>query len=80
MIAKESQSVRTDIFTEVEGTGTIPADYADVIIKANIKTHLEGYYILESKDLHGKPGYPFLINIDGQAMVVVMGGLMIFSV
>jgi hypothetical protein len=74
MIATESESVRTDVFTEVAGTGTIPAGYADVIIRANIKTHLEGYYILESKDLHGKPGYPFLINIDGQAILWKVDG------
>jgi hypothetical protein len=67
MIAKESQSERTDIFKEVIGGETTPAGYGDVIIKTNIKTHLEGYYILEQKDIHGKPGYPFLINIDGQA-------------
>jgi hypothetical protein len=67
IIARESQSERIDVFKEVAGTGTIPVGYADVIIKANIKTHVEGYYILEPKDIHGKPGYPFLINIDGQA-------------
>lgn len=75
MIASESQSERTDVFTEIAVSSAIPAGYADVIIQANIKTHLEGYYILESKDLHGKPGYPFLINIDGQAILWKVDGV-----
>lgn len=37
MIARESQSERTDVFEAVAGTETISAGYADVIIKANIK-------------------------------------------
>jgi len=68
MIALKSQSERTDIFKEVTGSEAIPAGYADVIIRANIKTHLEGYYIGESKkSAHGKSNYPFLVNLDGQA-------------
>src|SRR4030043_392453 len=40
----------------------------DLTITSSIKTHPEGHYLLESKrSLHGKPGYPFVINIDGQA-------------
>lgn len=66
--ALKSHSERTDIFKEVAGSEGIPAGYADVIIRANIKTHLEGYYIGESKkSAHGKSDYPFLVNIDGQA-------------
>ncbi len=57
---------KTDIFTEIENGGAVPNGFADLIIKANIKTHVEGYYIGESREsLHGKPAYPFLINIDG---------------
>jgi hypothetical protein len=64
-----SQSEKTDIFTEVKDGGAIPKGFADLTIKANIKTHIEGYYILESKEsLHGKQKYPFLINIDRQAV------------
>ena len=60
---------KTDIFHEVKGESTAPQGFADVVIKASIKTHHEGYYILESKEsLHGKKGYPFVINIDGQAV------------
>jgi hypothetical protein len=65
----ESESQRVDVFKEVAEGGPIPPGYSDLIIKANIKTHLEGYYIGESKEsIHGKPSYPFLINIDGQAV------------
>ena len=40
------------------------------LIRTHIKTHLEGHYILEPGDsLHGKSGYPFIFNIDGQGIV-----------
>ena len=46
----------------------MPKGFAELTIRANIKTHIEGYYILASKEsLHGKEKYPFLLNIDGQA-------------
>ena len=68
-IMSKSQSDRTDIFSEVKEEGMPPKGFVDLIIKASIKTHLEGYYILESKEsLHGKPAYPFVFNIDGQAV------------
>jgi len=64
----KTQTERTDVFTEVKNTDALSQGFAVLTIKATIKTHLEGYYVLESKDSpHGKPGYPFLINIDGQA-------------
>ena len=67
-IAMKSQSERADVFKEVSGDLAIPAGYADIVIKANIKTHLAGFYIGESgKAAHGKENYPFLINVDGQA-------------
>ena len=67
-IQMRSQSEKTDIFTEVKDGSAIPHGFAELIIKANIKIHVEGYYILESKEsLHGKEKYPFLVNIDGQA-------------
>jgi hypothetical protein len=70
MINAMSQSERVDVFQEMPGGESIPAGYADLIIKASIKTHLEGYHVDESKDsAHGKEIYPFLINIDGQAVL-----------
>lgn len=75
MIAAKSQSGRTDIFTEVTDAGARPQGFADMIVNANIKTHEAGYYIAESgKSLHGKPGYPFVLNIDGQAAVWKVDG------
>jgi hypothetical protein len=36
---------------------------------------MEGYYLFEPKDsFHGKPTYPFLLNIDGQHVVWQMEG------
>jgi hypothetical protein len=64
----KSKSEGTSIFTEIRDGGPIPKGLAELTIRANIKTHIEGYYILESKEsLHGKQKYPFLVNIDGQA-------------
>jgi hypothetical protein len=69
-IAMKAQSERADIFQEISGAEAVPPGYADLTIRANIKTHVEGYYIGESKEsAHGKGVYPFLVNIDGQAAV-----------
>jgi len=74
-IMSKSQSNRMDVFSEVKEEGMPPKGFVDLIIKASIKTHLEGYYILESKEsLHGKPEYPFVFNIDGQAVTWKMDG------
>jgi hypothetical protein len=74
-IARMSRSERTDVFTEVPAEGAAPAGFVDLVIKASIKTPLEGYYALEPKgSAHGKAGYPFLLNIDGQAVLWKVGG------
>jgi len=71
----KSQTARNDIFSEVDKKGAIPNGYADLEISASVKTHVEGYYPIESKDsLHGKKGYPFVLNIDGQAVVWKVDG------
>ncbi|MEK6743952.1 MAG: hypothetical protein AABZ15_10090 [Nitrospirota bacterium] len=75
MTQTKSQSERTDVFTEVSDVGARPQGFADMIVKANIKTHAVGYYLGESgKSLHGKPGYPFVLNIDGHALVWKVDG------
>jgi hypothetical protein len=75
MITAKSQSEKTDVFTDVSGNEAAPSGYADVLITANIKTHLEGYYSGESEtSSHGKEVYPFLINIDGQAVLWKVAG------
>jgi hypothetical protein len=69
-IALMGQSEKTDIFTEVMSEGSVPAGYADVVIKASVKIPFSGYYPLESKrSVRGKTAYPFLMNIDGQAVL-----------
>jgi len=74
-IAARSASERSDVFTEVAGNEATPSGYGDVLITANIKTHLEGYHRGESKaSAHGKEVYPFLINIDGQAVLWKVAG------
>jgi hypothetical protein len=74
-IQAKSQSERSDVFTETRTAAPLPADFADLLIRAHIKTPLDGYYFFESHaSLHGKPGYPFLINIDSQAMVWKLDG------
>jgi hypothetical protein len=71
-----SQSHKADIFTEVKDGGAIPKGFAELTIKADIKTHIEGYYALESKaSQHGKQKYPFLITIDGQTALWEVDGV-----
>ena len=67
-IAARSTSERSNVFVEVFENDSAPSGYADVLIRANIKTPVGGYSSGESKtSVNGKETYPFLINIDGQA-------------
>ena len=67
-INQKTQNARTDVFAEMKNDDAPKQGYVTLAIKATIKTPLEGYYLLELKDsMRGKPGYPFVINIDGQA-------------
>jgi len=69
-ISMLSQGNKTDIFSEIKEEAPIPKGFSDLVIKAHIKTHLEGYSLFEPKDSpHGKPEYPFLLNIDGQVVI-----------
>lgn len=70
-----SQGARSDVFEEVGEKDTVRRGYALLEIRAGIKTHTEGFYLLESRDsLHGKKGYPFVLNIDRQAVVWKVDG------
>ena len=74
-IRNRSLSERTDVFEEVTEGRPLPAGYVDLVVRASIKTHLEGYYFHESQEtFHGNLGYPFLINIDGQANIWKIDG------
>ena len=76
MISRQDRSAKKNILTEVKDGGSIPNGLAELTIRANIKTHIEGYYILESKESqHGKQNYPFLVNIDGQAVQWEVDGI-----
>jgi len=66
----KSQSERTEVFREVTEEGPAPKGLVDLIIKTSIKTHMPGYYFFEpEQSFPGQPDYPFLINIDGQAVI-----------
>jgi hypothetical protein len=68
-IARMSQSERTDVFAEISSEVPVPEGYAELVIRASLKTPIAGYYPFESKgSSHGKTVYTFLINIDGQAV------------
>ncbi len=68
-IAERSISEREDVFHEIHEGEALQEGAVDLTVKAQIKTHLKGWYLLESKNsLQGKPTYPFLLNIDGQAV------------
>jgi hypothetical protein len=74
-IKTKSQSDRTDIFGEVTEEGPAPKGLVDLIIKASVKTQVEGYYFFEPEQTFpGQPDYPFLINIDGQAVTWRVAG------
>jgi hypothetical protein len=67
-IKMKSVSERKNVFQELEGE-EIPRGSVELIIKASLKTHLKGLYLFEGgRTYHGEGNYPFLINIDGQAV------------
>src|SRR3990172_1571800 len=74
-ITLRSQGERTDVLEVVREGEPIPREFVELTIRSSIKTHLEGFYLLESKrSFHGKAGYPFVANIDGQAVTWKVDG------
>jgi hypothetical protein len=69
-IHTQSKSLCEGIFCEVNTPDGPPPGYADVVIKASLKTHLSGEgTLLESRSSpHGGPFYHFVVNIGGQAV------------
>lgn len=68
-IRTQSKTVCEGIFCEVNTPDGLPPGYADVVIKASLKTHLpEEGPLLAFGCLHGSEFYHFVINIDGQAV------------
>lgn len=74
-IKQKTQSEHSGVFIEIKNAEAPAKGFAVLTIKVTIKTHLQGYYLLESKDSPcGKPGYPLMINISGQAMTWKVDG------
>ena len=74
-IQMKSQSERTGVFREAKAGEPVQKGFVDMVIKASIKTHAEGHYPLEpTEQFHGNPDYPFLMNIDGQAVIWKVNG------
>jgi hypothetical protein len=68
-IHTQSKTLCEGIFCEVNTPDGPPPGYADVVIKASLKTHLPGEYLLEfGSSPHGGPFYHFTVNVDGQAV------------
>lgn len=67
-IEMKSHTTRTDVFTEVEtAPAPAPPGFADLTIKASIKTHGGEHPLWWIKDSHGTSGYPIIVNVEGQA-------------
>jgi hypothetical protein len=75
-IALKQNSTATGVFKEIQDGAPTPKDVTDLVIKASIKTPVSGYHLFESeKHRHGKPNYPFVFNVDGQAVVWEVDGV-----
>src|SRR4030067_47541 len=72
-IRLKSRSERKDVFSE-SAKGPIPAGMAELRVRASIKTKLERQFLPGPSKGIPAPGYPFLINIDGQAASWRVGG------
>jgi len=66
-IRTQSITEREGVFQEVTITEEPPPGFAELVVKASLKTHLPGEYLLESgSSPHGGPFYHFTVNVDGQ--------------
>jgi hypothetical protein len=75
MTLKQS-STATDVFREVQNGEAAEKGLVDLVIRASVKTPVAGFHFFETEThLHGKPGYPFLFNIDGQAATWKVDGV-----
>lgn len=69
-IEQMTLGARTDVFEEISSEGPVPSGFADMVVRASLKTADEGYYPFESKrSAREKAVYPFLVNIDDQAVL-----------
>ena len=69
-IALRQNSTATEVFEEVQDQVPPAKNVTDLLIKASIKTPVFGHHLFESEThRHGKPGYPFVFNVDGQGIM-----------
>ena len=75
-IMLKQNSTAAGVFREVQKDEPREKETVELLIRASIKTPLAGFHLFESKThLHGKPGYPFIFNIDGQAVTWKVDGV-----
>ena len=69
-IRTQSLTDREGVFQEVTTVDGPPPGFADVVVKASLKTHLsgEGALLESGSSPHGGPFYHFTVNVDGQAV------------
>ena len=68
-ITEKSRSERSDVFSEIREDAPPAKGSVDLTVKASVKTHVEGHYLIERPGTrHGAPEYPFVLNIGGQAV------------
>ena len=72
-IRLKSRSERRDVFSE-SAKEPIPLGMAELHIRASIKTNVERQFLPGPSKGIPAPGYPFLLNIDGQAVSWRVGG------
>ena len=77
-IENNLNSTKDNIFTEAADLRRVSSDYATLQIKISLKSHKKRHYpilpFLNSKDHHGDKSHQFLINIDGQALLLNIPG------
>ncbi len=71
-IRLKSRCEREDVFSET--ARSIPTGMAELRIRVSVKTRLERQFVSGRSRGIPAPGYPFLINIDGQAATWRVGG------
>lgn len=67
---------RSDVFREVPDTEPLPVGAADIEIMVSVKTPYAAHFLFGSRDIpYGTEEYPFLLNIDGQAIEWKVAGI-----
>jgi hypothetical protein len=76
-IRTQSITEREGVFQEVPTADGPPPGFADLVVKASLKTHLsgEGALLESGNSPHGGPFYHFVVNIDGQAVTWEVKGV-----